>query len=290
METRWLYRTSENLAELREEAKGVCVIPIGCVEKHGLHLPLGQDIIQAGHIAWQASQLEPVCVFADFSFGDIQGKKEYMPLGSVIMPVELEMQLLEVLCDNISNSGFKKIILFNGHGGNKPWLSTFMRSIKSKDKDYALMMVNIELSAPHRMAKLIEKEGRECVPEMTDEDIELVLKYHKEGMLIGHGGFGETSYMMAISPESVCMDRLGIETGKDNHKTDYLMEAGVQLVDAGWAINFPNAFTGDDPIGCNERIGAAALRLEVERVAKAFKVVKEDENILGWMVKDAKKL
>ena len=63
METRWLYKTSSNFAALREESKNVCVIPMGCVEKHGLHLPLGTDILHASHIAYLASQVEPVCIF-----------------------------------------------------------------------------------------------------------------------------------------------------------------------------------------------------------------------------------
>ena len=73
METRWLYATSDNFTELKKASKDTCIIPMGCVEKHGLHLPLGTDILQASEIAWQASQLETVCVFPDFIFGDIGG-------------------------------------------------------------------------------------------------------------------------------------------------------------------------------------------------------------------------
>ena len=47
METRLLYVTNENLPALREASKDICVIPMGCVEKHGLHGPLGADIIIA---------------------------------------------------------------------------------------------------------------------------------------------------------------------------------------------------------------------------------------------------
>ena len=50
METRWAYTTSENFASLIEESKGVCVIPMGCLEKHGLHLPVGTDIMLASTI------------------------------------------------------------------------------------------------------------------------------------------------------------------------------------------------------------------------------------------------
>ena len=50
METRWLYNTPETLLNLREVSNGTCIIPMGCVEKHGLHMPLGTDIIEASII------------------------------------------------------------------------------------------------------------------------------------------------------------------------------------------------------------------------------------------------
>ena len=31
--------------------KGVCVVPIGVIEKHGDHLPLGTDMFEAGEVA-----------------------------------------------------------------------------------------------------------------------------------------------------------------------------------------------------------------------------------------------
>ena len=283
METRWLYRTSENLAELRDASKGVCVIPMGCVEKHGLHLPMGQDIIQASHLAWMASQLETVCVFPDYIFGDVPGKSPTMPLGSITLSLDLEIALLEELCESISRAGFKKIVVFNGHGGNKPWLSTFLRIMSAKKRDFVVVVIDIGLPAPHEMAKEIEENGRNAIPELTEEDVDLILKYHEQDMKIGHACMGETAYMMGISPEHVHLDRLGIESGLSAHKTDYLLKAGILMSNAGWDIDYANAFSGDDPIGCNERIGKAALRMEAERVSKAFKVLKEDENLLRWL-------
>ena len=61
-----------------------------------------------------------------------------------------------------------------------------------------------------------------------------------------------------------------------------LKEAGIRIMDDGWDINYPNAYSGHDPVGCNERIGKAALRFEAERFARAVKVLKEDENLWKW--------
>ena len=102
METRWLYVTSENFPALREASKGTCIIPMGCVEKHGLHLPLGTDILEASRATYLASQLETVCVFPDFTFGDVQNNcpvtpDGFMPAGSITLDMELEFLLLEKL-------------------------------------------------------------------------------------------------------------------------------------------------------------------------------------------------
>ena len=85
METRWLYTTSEDFAALRDAAERVCVIPMGCIEKHGLHLPLGTDIVKGSYIAHRASQLETVCIFPDFTFGDVPRYKS-LPMQESILP------------------------------------------------------------------------------------------------------------------------------------------------------------------------------------------------------------
>jgi len=287
METRWLYTTSGDFPALVEASKGVCVIPMGCVEKHGLHLPLGADILQASQVVKMAADIEPVCIFPDFTFGDVSCNAPivpngYMPAGSITLTVETEMLLLEELCEQISRNGFKKILIFNGHGGNNSWLDTFLRKLANKKHDFVCGKIMMKLQAPHHMAELLLEKGSGAIPELTPEDEKLLLDYHEMGMKIGHACMGETAQMMGIAPESVHLERLGIESGLSIHATDYLKDAGIKIMDDGWGINYPNAFSGHDPIGCNERIGKAALRLEAERTANAFRVFKEDENLIRW--------
>ena len=35
----WEYLREEEFKEAIEESKGLCVVPVGCMEKHGQHLP-----------------------------------------------------------------------------------------------------------------------------------------------------------------------------------------------------------------------------------------------------------
>lgn len=281
METRWLYVTSEEFTSLREASCDTCIIPIGCVEKHGLHLPLGTDIMHSNHIAWMASQIETVCVFPDFIFGDVPGHNP--PPGTVTIPLETQLLLLEQLCEQMARNGFKKIILYNGHGGNNLWLSAFLRNIENKPHDYVAVKVTLPGKVISTFGEKLLAEGIGSIPELTKEDEELLLGYYKgdykEG---GHGGFGETAYMMGVYPETVKMDRLGIVSGEYLGFGDPYKAAGIELRDAGWDISYPNSYSGDDPIGCNERIGKAAVRLEAERLAKAIKFLKEDTELIKY--------
>lgn len=280
METRWLYVTSENFAALREASCDTCIIPIGSVEKHGLHLPLGTDIFEASHIAWLASQMETVCVFPDFIFGDMPGNWNMAP-GTITIPLETEMLLLEQLCGQIARNGFKKIIFYNAHGGNNVWLSAFLRNIENKHHDYVAVKIFITASIIPILGEKLKKEGKASIPELNEEDIEVIMKYY-EGDFIegGHAGFGETAYIMGQHPETVKMDRLGIESGQSLHFGKKYKNAGIEIRDGGWDISYPNCYSGDDPVGCNERIGKAALRLEAERVARAIKLIKEDTDLI----------
>lgn len=294
METRWIYKTSGNFAELREESQNVCVIPMGCIEKHGLHLALGTDIIMASNIAYEASQLETFCVFPDFTFGDlpnnapIEAMGGSMSEGNVTIPVDMQIELLETLCYQISRNGYNKILVYNCHGGNTSWLNTFQRRLSNKKRDFVLGVVSVDLPAPHGMAKYLDAHGSGSIPELTREDEELIIKYHKENMVIGHAGFGETAFIMAIARESVEWDQLGKESGLPSGMSKKYRDAGIKLADGGWNLEFPNAYCGHDPIGCNERIGRASIRIEAEKLAHAAKVFKEDTYLLEQLEKTQK--
>ena len=282
METRWLYVTSKEFETLREESRGVCVIPMGCVEKHGLHLPLGTDVIEAGGIAYEASKLETFTVFPDFTFGDYPLNGPARPAGSITLKLETEILLLEELCEQIAQNGYRIVCVYNHHGGNKEWLNAFARKMQNKKHDFIFCFVNDIEAAPHVMAEILLEKGQGSIPELTPEDEAYLLECHEKKMRIGHACLAETVKVMKFAPESVHLDRLGIEDGNSRHYADYLKEAGIRIAAGGWDINHPNNYCGDDPSGANERIAEAAVRLEAEHLASAVRILKYDENLPKW--------
>jgi creatinine amidohydrolase len=229
-----------------------------------------------------ASQLETVCVFPDFTFGDLGENAPTTPEGSISLSLELQMQLLEELCVQIAKSGFKKIMIYNGHGGNVSWLSAFLRKIEHKSHDYILVNVNIKCGIMERMAKELLQAGSGVFEELTTEDEELILRCGARKLKDGHSGYSETAYMLGLEPECVQMECLGKVSGKSKNLTGIYKGAGIQIRDFGWEINFPDWIDSDDPMGCNERIGKVAVKLEAERLANAIRIIKEDKNLIKW--------
>ena len=43
---KWEYLREEEFEEAIERCGGLCVIPLGCLEKHGQHLPVGTDSLK----------------------------------------------------------------------------------------------------------------------------------------------------------------------------------------------------------------------------------------------------
>ena len=59
----WENLREEEFENVIKESKGVCIVPIGCLEKHGQHLPVGTDYIEAMTIVKAAAEIEDAVIF-----------------------------------------------------------------------------------------------------------------------------------------------------------------------------------------------------------------------------------
>ena len=232
-------------------------------------------------------------MFPDFTFGDLPNNFPIVPNGSmsegnITVTLELQMKLLDELCRQISRNGYKKILVYNGHGGNSSWLNAFMRKLGNTKRDFVMGVCDLGLTVPHELARYITEHGSGSIPELTAEDEATLLKQRAEGMLSGHAGMGECALMMGVHPDAVHFEMLGIESGKPTGRAGKLKKAGVKLADGGWDINVPNAYYGDDPYGCTETIGSAAVRIEIEKLVRAVRAFKEDDYLLRHLTEQQK--
>ena len=116
----WEELTAADFRDGIARAQGTCLLPFGILEKHGLHLPLGNDLLNVRYVALNAAQQEYAIVFPEYYFGQIFEAK-HQP-GTVAYSRGLELQLLQETTDEMARNGCKKIIIVNGHGGNNSLL------------------------------------------------------------------------------------------------------------------------------------------------------------------------
>jgi creatinine amidohydrolase len=96
------------------------VLPLGSTEQHA-GLSLWTDAILAERVAVEAAEPLGVPVFPVIPYGVSPYFTGYP--GTVSIGVETYVRLIGDVLDNLARTGFEKILLVNGHGGNAPGLA-----------------------------------------------------------------------------------------------------------------------------------------------------------------------
>jgi creatinine amidohydrolase len=227
---------------------GTCVIPLGILEKHGAHLPLGTDLIDCREVSLRAAAEEYTVVFPPYFVGQIFEAK-HQP-GTVAYGSRLMLDVLQQTCDELARNGIKKIILVNGHGGNDAVLHYFCQSQLETRRDYV-----VYLFAP-----------------AYDEATEARLDGMRKTALDGHAGEEETAVMLAHRPDLVHLDRAGDESGADQKRLTGLKNAYTGI---WWYAAQPNHYRGDGG-PATAAFGRALLEAETAALVEMIRSVKSD--------------
>ncbi|PPQ33682.1 creatininase family protein [Rhodopila globiformis] len=94
-----------------------CVLPLGSTEQHA-GLSLATDAILAERIATEAAEPLNIPVFPVVPFG-LAPYFSGFP-GTVTLRVATFAALVRDVLDSLKGSGFRRIMIVNGHGGNQP--------------------------------------------------------------------------------------------------------------------------------------------------------------------------
>lgn len=249
---KWEELTVNEFEEAISKTSGVVLVPIGCLEKHGAHLPLGTDIILAREISLKASEVEDVMVFPFMPFG-IVGEVKHM-LGTISLSSNLIYQMLEELCDELSRNGFYKIIFIDGHGGNQNFLKYFMQSRLEQPHPYATYYFDLG-----QKDGMFWKEYQEVFGRVYES---------------GHACEFETSSLMALNSSLVKMSEINPSETVSLKRLDKLKEATL-YTGIGWYADYPNQIAGD-PSNSSVKRGEWINDRNIKRLVNAIKVVKED--------------
>lgn len=242
--------TSPQFARAVELAGGVCIIPIGIIEKHGPHLPLGTDLFEAREAATAAAKKEYAVVFPPYFAGQIF-EARHQP-GAVAYSNELMWKMLEETCSELSRNGLKKIVLVNGHGGSTNFLHYFCQSQLASQKDYIVVMFEEE----------------------TNPDYNKEIQSLKKAKLDGHAGEEETSMMSYIRPDLVDVQAITSQSGADQNR----LNIPFGYTGIWWYAKFPNHYASDvaQP---NKRLGELLITSWSDQIAELVKYLKSNDTI-----------
>ena len=249
LSTKWEELTAPDFVKAIQQSQGTCLLPIGILEKHGAHLPLGNDLINVRYVSEHAAAEEYAVVFPAYYFGQIFEARQQP--GTVAYSSHMQLELLQETADEMARNGCKKIIIVNGHGGNNSLLPYFAQSQLASPHDY---IVYVFERPSHDNAA-----GR---PPMKSS------KYAVDF----HAGEGETSRTMVSRPDLVHLDRAKSESGEDQarqHLPDSLY-TGIW-----WYARFPNHYAGDGSVATKE-LGDFDTKAEISDLVTAIRAVKAD--------------
>lgn len=97
------------------------IIPVGTIEAHGAHLPLGTDALIPLAIAERIAERVNALVAPPIYYGVTRSLLAY-PGSLTISEKTLEQLVYEIICA-ARRHGFRFFVIINGHGGNRAALS-----------------------------------------------------------------------------------------------------------------------------------------------------------------------
>lgn len=121
--------------EEMEKADKVLLYPLGAVEQHGKHLPLGVDTYMIENISTKVEELlaGKVLLLPTQWLGHSPHHLHFPGTTSVDHETHAESLIQSV--DAFIQAGFKQVILLNGHGGNGLPMQMALQSLKNRYPD-----------------------------------------------------------------------------------------------------------------------------------------------------------
>ena len=111
-----LERVTGKKAEEYLESSKTILIPVGSIENHGKHMPLGTDLLIPNRIVELLEEKSGVMIAPAIPYGATD--TIYGFPGTVTIGTDGLALVLERVCESLYRYGFRKFVILNGHGGN----------------------------------------------------------------------------------------------------------------------------------------------------------------------------
>lgn len=250
----WVDMTWQDVATA-DARRWIAVLPVGAVEQHGPHLPLGVDSQIADAYLQRVRLILPDELPVTFlPLQAIGASAEHIAFpGTLSIGMATLTAVLGDIGDSLARAGIRKFVIVNSHGGNVP----------------ALEVVTRQLRLGHGMLAVAVSWSRFGYPEGLFSDDERTYGIH--------GGAIETSLMLAARPHAVregAIARFG--SAAQRMRTEFRWLSADRPAGFGWLAQDLNpsgavgdatqatAAKGDAMLDCGARAFVDLLR-DVDR-------------------------
>jgi creatinine amidohydrolase len=177
----WEDLTMPGFEALRQQTQTV-ILPLGSLEEHGPHLPLGTDTFHALELARRVADIHPLVVAPPVFYGMCRSTREHP--GTVSISGDTLRSLLVDLGREFQRQGLRNLVFISGHAGG-----THISAIVEAGERLLEELPEVRVAVVNLLELL-----REVLLEQPD----LV---HTKGD--SHAGEVETAIMMAAHPDLV---------------------------------------------------------------------------------------
>lgn len=228
-------------------AASIVVLPLGAVEQHGPHLPLDTDLLIADRVSAAAVERvgdeHDVWLLPPLAF--TKSNEHAWSPGTIWLSATTLLAVLDDVARCVATTRARKLVFFNGHGGNSALIAVANREIRLA---HGLMTFLAHPSLPPDQGG--ESGGGES------------------GMGI-HAGLDETSLMLHLAPERVDPDLAPRNVPDGLVDNDHVRFGGS--VAFGWlSDDFGAAGHIGDPTGATPERGAKLFDSAVDGFCAAL--------------------
>jgi creatinine amidohydrolase len=115
------------------ERTHTAIVPVGAIEPHGRHAPLGTDTFIAHEIAERLAEIADAVVFPPLPLGVMNLGYDFRSLpGTISLDANVLIALYTNIGTELARSGVRRIVFVNGHGPNAAVLGIASYQIREK--------------------------------------------------------------------------------------------------------------------------------------------------------------
>jgi creatinine amidohydrolase len=256
LSAKWEDLTSADFVKAIQKADGVCLLPMGSIEKFGPSAPLGTNVYLARIIPLEAARQEYVVIYPDYFVAETSNTST-LP-GTIHYSLNLQMQFLDETVREMARNGCRKIILANGHSSNTGLINLFISNLTDIPHDYAVY-------STYPSGFPVTGNGLSQLPPAAQPS--------KPGA-DGHGGEERVAAMLAYYPDLIHLERAHDESGSPGHGAE-----GGNPLPAGAMTGLPTGYSGDAS-GATAARGHALVDFAIDKLVKFIRSVKADNETL----------